>query len=172
MELRNVRDTYSVASLFPKLRVEASRRQAFSGSRAWLRKLGQSHGKNAYDSCLPKAVSVLGCFLATYISWITDGSSRGPGWAIMQRDVRIPLVNTRSAMHGSRLAPWYGYRRRETVTWWKSSRPGITWRRRERGGVTAKGSLVPRLHLPNVWEVESGNEASQMTYSDDVIAHH
>ena len=34
-------------------------------------------------------------------------------------------------------------------------------------------SLVPRLHLPNVWEVESGNEASQeMTYSDDVIAHH
>ena len=48
------------------------------------------------------------------------------------------------------------------------------WRRRERGGVTAKGSLVPRLHLPNVWEVESGNEASHvmMTYSDDVIAHH
>ena len=38
---------------------------------------------------------------------------------------------------------------------------GITWRRRERSGVTAKGSLVPRLHLPNVWEVESGNEASQ-----------
>ena len=41
--------------------------------------VGQSHGKNAYDSCLPKAVSVLGCFLATHISWITDGSSRSPG---------------------------------------------------------------------------------------------
>ena len=27
-------------------------------------------------------------------------------------------------------------------------------------------SLVSRLHLPNVWEVESGND------SDDVIAHH
>ena len=35
-----------------------------------------------------------------------------------------------------------------------------TWRWRERGGVTAKGSLVPRLHLPNVWEMESGNEAN------------
>ena len=32
-ELRNVRDTYSVASY-----------------------VGQSHGKNAYNSCLPKAV--------------------------------------------------------------------------------------------------------------------
>ena len=80
-----MRDTYSVASLFPKLRVEASRSQAVSGSRAWLRKarsssyVGQSHGKNAYNSCLPKAVSVLGYFLATYISWTTDGSSRGPG---------------------------------------------------------------------------------------------
>ena len=41
--------------------------------------VGQSHGKNAYDSCLPKAVSVLGRFLATYVSWITDGSSPGPG---------------------------------------------------------------------------------------------
>ena len=41
--------------------------------------VGQSHGKNAYDSCLPKAVSVLGCFLATHISWITDGSAWGPG---------------------------------------------------------------------------------------------
>ena len=41
--------------------------------------VGQSHGKNAYDSCLPKAVSVLGCFLATHISWFTDGSSWGPG---------------------------------------------------------------------------------------------
>ena len=37
-ELRNVRDTYSVAPLFPKLRVEVSRSQAFSGSWAWLRK--------------------------------------------------------------------------------------------------------------------------------------
>ena len=99
-----MRDTYSVASLFPKLRVEASRSQAFSGSRAWLLEasyVGQSHGKNAYDSYLPKAVSVLGCFLATYISWITDGSPQGPGRAITpQRDIRIPLVNTRSLCGG------------------------------------------------------------------------
>ena len=41
---------------------------------------------------------------------------------------------------------------------------GITWCRRERGGVTAKGSLVPRLHLPNVWEVESlGTRLVKMT---------
>ena len=76
-----MRDTYSVASLFPKLRVEASRSQILGRGSARLEAscVGQSHGKNAYDSCLPKAVSVLGCFLATYISWITDGFSRGPG---------------------------------------------------------------------------------------------
>ena len=39
--------------------------------------------------------------------------------------------------------------------------PALRGRQRERGGVTAKGSLVPRLHPPNFWEVESGNEASQ-----------
>ena len=56
-ELRNVRDTYSVASY-----------------------VGQSHGKNACNSCLLKVVSVLGCFLAAYISWITDGPlGAGPG---------------------------------------------------------------------------------------------
>ena len=148
-------DTYSVASLFPS--------QAFSGlgrgsARLEASYVGQSHGKNAYDSYLPKAVGVLGCFLATYILWITDGPSRDPGPAITQHD------NTRSLCGGQ------GWRRamarqRETVTWWKSSRPArhyvITWRQRERGGVTAKGSLVPRLHHPNVWEVDSGNEASQ-----------
>ena len=32
--------------------------------------------------------------------------------------------------------------------------------RRERGGVTAKGRPVLRLHLPNVWEVESGTEVA------------
>ena len=61
-------------------------------------------------------------------------------------------------------------RLRDTVTWWKYSRPALRGAGSS-AGVTAKAkdSLVPRLHLLNVWEVESGNK---MTYSDDVIAHH
>ena len=77
-------------------------------------------------------------------------------------EFRFSYALARWGLTGATL--WLG-----TVTWWKSA---ITWRRREHGGVIAKGSLIPRLHLPNVWEVESGNEASQVTYSDDVIAHH
>ena len=73
-ELRNLRDTYSVAPLFLKLRilVESVRHSLVLGrgsARLEASYVGQSHGKNAYDSCLPKAVSVLGRFLATYISW-------------------------------------------------------------------------------------------------------
>ena len=97
-ELRNVRDTYSVASY-----------------------VGQSHGKNAYNSCLPKAVSVLGCFLAAYISWITDFS--GP-W------LSDHAVRHKNSACQYALTMWWRHslrpRGREThrlVTWWKSSRP-------------------------------------------------
>ena len=61
-------------------------------------------------------------------------------------------------MWGPGLAPWLGCGTQSR----DGSLASITWRRRERSGVTAKGSLVPRLHLPNVWEVESGNEASRI----------
>ena len=76
-----MRDTYSVAPLFPKLQPRGVRDSLVLGrgsARLEASYVGQSHGKNAYDSCWP-AVSVLGRFLATFISWITDGSSRGPG---------------------------------------------------------------------------------------------
>ena len=40
--------------------------QAFSGSRAWLRKARSWLGKNACDSCLPLAVSILGFLVDFY----------------------------------------------------------------------------------------------------------
>ena len=52
------------------------------------------------------------------------------------------------------LAPWLGCGTQSRGGSRHYVAPGM-------GGVTAKGSLVPRLLLPNVWEVESGNEASQ-----------
>ena len=77
--------------------------------------------------------------------------------------VRVPLVNSylcasenMLARWGPGLAPWLGCR--------TQSRGGslaghyvapAQWSNHK------SGSLVPRLHLPNIWEVESGNEASQ-----------
>ena len=120
--------------------------------------VGQSHGNNAYDSCLPKAVSALGCFLGTYIYFMDYRQILLSDHAARQKNSACQYARSLCGGHGRAGAmalARLGARRRETVTLWKSSRPGITWRRRERGGVTAKGNLVPRLHLPNVWEVES-----------------
>ena len=65
-----MRDTYSVAysrSYESKPRgVRQSLVLGRGSARLEASYVGQSHGKNAYESCLPKAVSVLGCFLATY----------------------------------------------------------------------------------------------------------
>ena len=121
--------------------------QATGSARLEASYVGQSHGKNAYDSCLLKAVKRLGGFLATYISWIFSG----PRLSDHAAQHKNSACQYALAMWGPGLAPWLGCG--------TQSRGGSL---PSRHYVASAGSnrkrYVPRLHLPNVWEVESGNE--------------